>query len=149
LVIWTMSVLTRITRIAAVVGPEHTSRYFAMRKVEDAGGRIVLASDQSLYMQTPARLDRDCRHQEAAGRLTPRAHRSPKRSSLEGAIAARTIKSAYLTHSEDKLGSIEVGKLADFIVLDKDLFSIPIEKVNEAQVLTTVVEGEVVFQAME
>ena len=45
----------------------------------------------------------------------------------------------------DKLGSIEAGKLADFIVLDRDIFEIPIEEVKDTNVDLTVVGGEVVF----
>ena len=52
-----------------------------------------------------------------------------------------------MAHAEDERGSIETGKLADFVVLDRDLFAIPIEEVSEARVLKTVVEGEVVYES--
>ena len=46
----------------------------------------------------------------------------------------------------DKLGSIEAGKLADFIVIDRNIFDIPIEDVHKTNVDVTVVGGEVVFE---
>ncbi|WP_171125672.1 MULTISPECIES: amidohydrolase family protein [unclassified Ruegeria] len=49
--------------------------------------------------------------------------------------------------ADEELGSIEIGKLADFIVLDRNLFEIPITEVSEAQILKTFVEGEMVFEA--
>ena len=45
----------------------------------------------------------------------------------------------------DKLGSIEAGKLADFIVIDRNIFEVPIEQVHETEVDLTVVGGKVVF----
>ena len=46
----------------------------------------------------------------------------------------------------DKLGSIEVGKLADFIVIDQNIFEVPIESVKDTKVDLTVVGGKVVFE---
>lgn len=132
----------------SVLGPERISRLFPMRSVIDSGGRIVLASDGPLYMQTPLasiesavtrrRPEGGEQHDSAAEAIT-----------LEEAIAARTINSAYLSFDEDELGSIEVGKLADFVVIDRNLFAIPIDEVSDAQILTTVVEGKVVFDRQE
>ena len=131
-----------------VLGPERNSRFFPMRSVLDAGGKIVLASDGPLYMQSPL-----ASIESAVTRKRPEGgeqHPSfAEAITLEEAIAARTINSAYLSFDEDELGSIEVGKLADFVIIDRDLFAIPIDEVSEAQILTTVVEGEVVFDRQE
>ena len=48
---------------------------------------------------------------------------------------------------DEKLGSIEKGKLADFIVLDQNLLEIPVDDISETQVLKTVFNGEVVYSA--
>jgi predicted amidohydrolase YtcJ len=64
---------------------------------------------------------------------------------LDTMIAAYTINGAYANHREDDLGSIEVGKVADLIVLDKNLFEIPSEDIAKARVQLTLVEGEEVF----
>jgi hypothetical protein len=60
-------------------------------------------------------------------------------------IDAYTINAAWLMHQEDSTGSIEIGKKADFVVLDRNLFEIPATEINEAQVSLTLLDGEVVF----
>jgi predicted amidohydrolase YtcJ len=55
----------------------------------------------------------------------------------------------YLQHSpfplEDKLGSIEPGKLADLAVLDKDILTCPVDDIKKTKVLTTMINGKVVY----
>lgn len=62
-------------------------------------------------------------------------------------LRAITLNAAYELHQDDRTGSLEVGKLADLIVLDRDLFSIPAEQIAEVHVLQTVVGGRVVYEA--
>ena len=57
-----------------------------------------------------------------------------------------TINGAYIHDQDDLLGSIEVGKKAALIVLDRNLFEVPAQQINEAKVLMTLFDGEVVFQ---
>jgi hypothetical protein len=65
---------------------------------------------------------------------------------LETMIAAYTINGAYLMSLEDKQGSIEVGKRADLIVLDRNLFEIPAAEINEANVTMTIFDGRTVYE---
>ena len=65
---------------------------------------------------------------------------------LETLLAAYTINAAYQLQQEDRTGSIEPGKLADLIVVDRNLFEIPTESISEARVLLTLLEGEVVHR---
>ena len=79
---------------------------------------------------------------EYAGRLTaqpglPRAT----------ALRAATINAAWTLHQEQSTGSLEVGKLADLIVLDRNVLSIPEEDIAHVKVLQTVVGGKVVHEA--
>ena len=50
-------------------------------------------------------------------------------------------------HQEDATGTIEVGKAADLVVLEKNLFEIPAQEIGEVRVLETFVNGESVFSA--
>jgi predicted amidohydrolase YtcJ len=61
-------------------------------------------------------------------------------------VRAITMNSSYELHQEKLTGSIEIGKLADLIVLDRNLFQIPSEQISELKVLLTVVGGKVVYQ---
>jgi predicted amidohydrolase YtcJ len=66
--------------------------------------------------------------------------------SLLDAIRIYTWNGAYLSKDEDRLGSIEPGKLADLIVIDRDILSLPPEELLETRVLMTIVDGKTVYQ---
>jgi len=57
-----------------------------------------------------------------------------------------TINNAYAIWQEVIRGSIEVGKLADLVVLDRDLLTCPVAEVKDTRMLTTIVGGEIVFE---
>ncbi|KUG26206.1 exoenzymes regulatory protein aepa precursor [hydrocarbon metagenome] len=61
--------------------------------------------------------------------------------SVEEAIKAYTIDAAYASFEEDIKGSIEVGKLADFIVLSENIYEIPSDRINEVKVEKTILAG--------
>lgn len=56
-----------------------------------------------------------------------------------------TIDPAYASFTEDTLGSLEVGKFADFVVLSKNIMTIPASEILSTTVAATVIEGKVVF----
>jgi predicted amidohydrolase YtcJ len=64
----------------------------------------------------------------------------------EEALRLYTIDSAFICHEEKEKGTLEVGKLADFIVVDRDVLKCPADEVKDTVVLTTVVHGKVVYQ---
>ncbi len=69
-----------------------------------------------------------------------------ERATLEQMIRSFTINGAFANFLEKETGSIEVGKSADFVVLDKNLFTIPVTEINKAKVLLTFFEGKEVFK---
>ena len=66
---------------------------------------------------------------------------------VDAAIKSITLWAAYQHYEEATRGSIEVGKLADFVVLDKNPHSIPIEELANLKVLQTIKEGNTIFTA--
>ena len=66
---------------------------------------------------------------------------------LEESIEACTINNAWQVRMEDKLGSIEKGKLADLIVVDKNLFDIPVNEIHTVKVLETIRGGQTIYKA--
>ena len=66
--------------------------------------------------------------------------------SVLDAVRAYTINGAYLEGKEGEKGSIEAGKLADFVVLDRDIFAVDPSEIVETRVLMTIVGGEVVYE---
>ena len=65
---------------------------------------------------------------------------------LPTAIAMYTINAAYQNHQERETGSIEVGKLADLVVLEKNLFEVAPREIHAVRVVRTILEGRTVFE---
>ena len=65
---------------------------------------------------------------------------------LETALRIVTLNGASAMALEDVTGSIEVGKYADMILLDRDLFEIPPTEISEVKVLSTIFAGNVVYR---
>jgi predicted amidohydrolase YtcJ len=71
-----------------------------------------------------------------------------QRISIAQAIEAFTIDAAYVNHQDDRTGSVEVGKLADLVVLSHDYFMVPDEDLKKIRSVLTVVGGRVVHEAL-
>jgi predicted amidohydrolase YtcJ len=71
-----------------------------------------------------------------------------ERVSLADVIPMLTINAAWVNHSENEAGSIEVGKYADLAVLDQNLFDIDVHDISETQVLLTLFGGEAVHGSL-
>ena len=69
-----------------------------------------------------------------------------QRISAEEAIAIWTLGSAYSTFDEDVKGSIEVGKLADFVILSDDPASVPADRIKDIAVEMTFIDGLIVYE---
>src|SRR5579863_6316672 len=67
--------------------------------------------------------------------------------SREDALIAHTRKNAYLVFQEDNLGSIQAGKLADLVVLDRDYLTIPADQIKNIKPVMTMVGGRIVYDA--
>ena len=81
---------------------------------------------------------------ESRGELAPFLPRA--RLTLEQAIHAFTMGSAYVNHLDDSTGSVSVGKLADLAIVDRDLFAPDAGPIGDARVLGTFVGGASVFE---
>src|SRR4029079_9815547 len=65
--------------------------------------------------------------------------------SVEESLRAYTIDAAYAGYSEKSLGSLEPGKLADMVILDRNLFETPPHELDAVSIRTTIVGGKVVY----
>lgn len=68
--------------------------------------------------------------------------------SREDALLAHTRKNSYLVFQEDNLGSLQPGKLADLLVLDRDYLTVPADQIKNIQPLMTMVGGRIVYDAL-
>jgi hypothetical protein len=67
----------------------------------------------------------------------------------EEAVRFYTRNNAYILFREDEVGSLETGKRADFIVLDRDLLRCPVDDIRETQVLETYLDGRRIYARSE
>jgi predicted amidohydrolase YtcJ len=65
---------------------------------------------------------------------------------VDQALKAYTIHAAYASFEEGRKGSLEPGKLADFVILNRNIFTIAPEEIQNTRVLRTVVGGKTVFE---
>lgn len=72
--------------------------------------------------------------------------RSPQELALSEAIKSYTIHSAYVMRQEDKVGSLAIGKEADFIILSQNLFDIPLNQIHKTKVLRTYLQGKLIYE---
>ena len=70
-----------------------------------------------------------------------------ERITVVDAVRAYTRGSAFAAFSEDRVGTLEVGKLADLAVLSQDIFSAPLETIGKTRVVMTMVGGKIVYDA--
>jgi len=130
-----------------VLGQERVQGMYPLASVERAGGRIVGGSDWNVTSANPLEaIEVAVRRQDSLEATGPVLNET-ERVSLTTMIAAYTINAAWLMHQEDRVGSIEVGKQADIVILDRNLFEIPVTEINEAQVVQTLLAGKTVYSS--
>ncbi len=129
------------------LGPERSRWIYPIASVIAAGGVTAFGSDWSVSSMNPLDgIEVAVTHREPSKGPGP-AWLPQEQIALPEAIAGYTIRGAYLDFTEKETGSIEVGKAADLIVVDKNLFEIPPSKIHEAKVLWTLLEGKEVYRA--
>ncbi len=129
-----------------MLGEERTWQMYPIASVQKAGGRIVGGSD---YWVTD--LDPLLAIETAITRQDPWTNEGPvlnedERVDLATMIEAYTINGAYQMGLEGEQGSIEVGKRADLVVLDRNLFELAPAEINEARVMMTIFDGRTVYE---
>ena len=128
-------------------GPERATRAWAWRSIAQKGGGLAFGSDWPVVTLNPwpgveTALTRQTAEGEPQGGFVPK-----QRLSLEETIHAYTLGAAFAGHREKTEGSLEPGKVADLIVLDRDLFQIEPSDIGKTQVLLTMVGGKVVYES--
>lgn len=129
------------------LGPERTGWQYPYASLRRAGSMLCMGSDWSVSTPDPL-----LEIEVAVERISDRSRGEAasflpdERLNLDDALAAFTIGSAYVNHIDDVTGTLEVGKLADLAVLDRDLFAPDAGPIGDARVVLTLVEGEVVHE---
>jgi hypothetical protein len=124
------------------VGAARIEGAYAWRKLLDSGARLAGGSDFPVELANPfhglyaavTRQDRD------GG--PPAGWYAQEKLTREEALRLFTLDAAYAAHMEDAVGSLEPGKWADFVLLDRDYFTVDENEIDDIEVIATYVAGE-------
>jgi predicted amidohydrolase YtcJ len=124
-------------------GEDLMKRSMAFRSLLDAGIHVAAGSDFS-----PGPFDPRMAIQGMVTRTgwDGKTWGANQKISLDQAIRVNTINGAYNSHEENIKGSITAGKLADYVVLADDLYSTPVDRIKDVNIVRTVVGGRVVYE---
>jgi hypothetical protein len=131
------------------VGPQRIKGGYAWRRLLDSGAVIASGSDFPVELPNPFHgLYAAVARQDRSGAPEGGWHADQSMSRAE-ALHSFTLAAAYAAHQEDRFGSLEPGKWADFIVIDRDYFEIPASEIDDIRVLQTWVGGKRVYEAAD
>ncbi len=131
------------------VGPDRILGGYAWRRMLDAGVVLANGSDFPVELSNPfhglyASVTRQGRDGQPDG-----GWYADQALTRAEALHSYTYAGAYAARQEDRLGSLEPGKWADFIVIDRDYFTVPASEIDDIVVLETWVAGEKVYERAE
>lgn len=135
------------------LGPERSGWQYPFATLVRSGARLAFGSDWSVSSPNPmwemaiaVHRKEPRRYADMVGeRATNEVFLPDERIDLATAIRAFTMGSAYVNHLDDVTGSIEVGKEADLVVVDRNLFDLSLDELADAKVQLTMVAGAPVF----
>jgi len=129
------------------VGAERYRWTYPLQSLIAAGGRVAFGSDWNVSSPDPLQaIETAVTRGNVSDPAIP-VFMPQERISLEDALKAATLNSAYVNRLDRRAGSIEVNKLADLVILDRNLFEIEPAEISDAKVLKTLFGGKIVYQA--
>jgi predicted amidohydrolase YtcJ len=131
------------------IGHERAKTTYAFRSLLDSGATLAFGTDWTVAPLNPmlsiyaavTRRTLDGKH--------PNGWIPEQKISLEEAIRAYTIGSAYAEFEENEKGTIAPGKLADIVILARDIFKIDPKEIEKVKVVMTIVDGRVVYEVKD
>ena len=119
----------------ALLGAARLTDHVPVKDIYNTGANVTLSSDWDVSSLSPF-----------VGMMHSLQRDHQSLPSIKSAIASYTTNAAYSMNQEDKLGSIEVGKLADFAIVDQDILTIPTASIGKTKTLMTILDGEVIYK---
>ncbi len=130
-----------------VVGPERIKTTYAFKSLFDANAMVAFGSDWSVAPASPILGIYAAVTRRTIDDANPEGWIPEQKISVEQALKGYTYNAAYASFDEKVKGTLEVGKLADFVVLDGDLRKVAPENIKDVKVLQTFVGGKSVYRA--
>ncbi|MGE8019121.1 amidohydrolase [Peribacillus frigoritolerans] len=125
------------------IGAEREKYVFSINTLQKTGAKLAFGTDFPIDILNPLlQIYRAVTRIDSSGKTVWHPHEC---ITLAEALKAYTSGPAYGTFREQELGTLEVGKLADIIVLERNLFEVLVEEIPDIKVLLTLVDGQVVY----
>jgi len=129
-----------------VLGPERSRRIYPIESAFNSGGVVVGGSDWTVSSLNPLDAIQVAVTRRSVDEPAGPAWLPDERADLPRMLAAYTINAAFAHRTERETGSLEPGKLGDIIVLDRNLFDMPVTEIHTVKVLLTLLEGREVYR---
>jgi predicted amidohydrolase YtcJ len=129
-----------------ILGPTRSARLYPMGDLQRAGAALAFGSDWPVTTKNPYEAIQTAVTRRATDQPAGPAWLPDQALDLRTVVEGYTRGNAYLCHAEQRLGTLEVGKAADLVVLDRDLFAIPATELHAVKPVATVLAGHAVFQ---
>jgi hypothetical protein len=120
---------------------------YAFRSLLDSGAALAFGTDWFVAPLNPMLGIYAAATRRTLDDKNPNGWIPEQKITVEEAVRAYTYGSAYAEFQENVKGTLAVGKLADFVILSDDIFAINPNEIRNTKVLTTVVDGKIVYQA--
>src|SRR5262245_52891512 len=127
------------------ISPARSKGTYAFRTLLDTGAVLAFGSDWTVAPLNPLEGIKAAVTRQTLDGKHPNGWNPEQKISIEEAVRAFTMGSAYAEFAEKVKGSISIGKLADLVILDKDIFKIPPSEIDQVKVAVTVMDGKVVY----
>lgn len=129
-----------------VVGRERARNAFPFRSLLDSGARLAFGSDWFVAPPTPLEGIYAAVTRRTADGKHPQGWTAAEKITAEEALVAYTRDAAYASFEEEIKGALAPGKLADIVMIDRDITAATPDEIAASRVLLTIVGGEVVFE---
>ncbi|HET7150732.1 MAG TPA: amidohydrolase [Candidatus Acidoferrum sp.] len=129
------------------VGPDRASRAWAWKSISEDGGHLAFGSDWPVVTLNPWEGIQTAVTRQTAEGTPPGGFDPEQRLTVAQSVDGYTLGAAFAGRREKTEGSLEVGKVADLIIVSQDIFDIDAHKISATKVLTTIVGGRLVYQA--
>jgi predicted amidohydrolase YtcJ len=129
------------------IGPERSKSTYAFRSLLKAGAVLAFGSDWTVAPLNPLEGIKAAVTRQTLDGKHPNGWNPEQKLTVDEAVRAFTVGSAYAEFAEKVKGTITPGKLADLVMLDRDLYQINPADIDKARVLLTLMDGKVVWEA--
>lgn len=129
------------------IGPDRASRAWLWKSIAEYGAHYTFGSDWPIVTLNPWEGIQTAVTRQTVDGKPPDGFVPSQKLTVRQAVEGYTIEAAYAGHREKSEGSLETGKLADVIIIDRNIFEIDPHTIHQTKVVVTIVGGKIVYAA--